>query len=124
MPGTKVIPAAVIRTHHHHHGDSLKLTDKWEDDYGSGNRNCHDYWHARRAFLNSYRFTEQTGFKDKVKRRMKELNEEALGMISNCLQVLLSRRRLGTRAFRVKLGLPSLALVSTRCFTPWLNKKG
>ncbi|XWS35291.1 hypothetical protein CRYUN_Cryun21dG0113400 [Craigia yunnanensis] len=92
-----------------HHHDSLKLTDKWEDDYGSGNRHGREYWHARRAFLNSYHFREQTGFKDKLKGSMKEFNEAALGVITNYFREL-SRRRLGVRVFRVKLGLPSLVL--------------
>ncbi|KAK8498069.1 hypothetical protein V6N13_121428 [Hibiscus sabdariffa] len=103
----------------HRYGDPLELTDKWEDNYGSGNRNSHEHWHARRVFLNSYRFTEQDGYKDKVKRCMKELNVAALG-IFNRLQELLSRRRFG---IRVKLGLPSLALVGMRCFTRF-NKRG
>lgn len=106
-----------------HRQDSLKLTDKWEDDYGSGNRHGRDYWHARRAFLNSYHFREQNGFKDKLKRSMKEFNEAALGVITNYIREL-PKKKLGIRAFRVKLGLPSLSLVSMKCYTPWLNKKG
>ncbi|GMI90080.1 hypothetical protein HRI_002677300 [Hibiscus trionum] len=128
MPSTKVIPAAMIRTwpDMHRYGDSLELTDKWEDDYGSGNRSGREYWHARRVFLNSYHFTEQNGYKEKVKKCMKELSEAALG-ISNRLQELWSRRRLGIRGFRVKLGMPSLALLGMGmgCFTfTRFNKRG
>ncbi|XVF84380.1 hypothetical protein PTKIN_Ptkin17bG0032100 [Pterospermum kingtungense] len=126
MPSTKVTPA-IIRSwsdmQHHPHHRSLKLSDKWEDDYGSGNRHGHDYWHARRTFLNSYHFREQNGFKEKLKRSMKKFNEAASNVIANYVRKL-SRKRLGVRIFRVKFGLPTLVLVSMRCFTPWLKKSG
>ncbi|OMP06294.1 hypothetical protein COLO4_08224 [Corchorus olitorius] len=108
----------------HHHQNSLKLSDKWEDDYGSGNRHGRDYWHARRAFLNSYHFREQEGLKDKLKRSIKELNETALCAISKyCGDLSKRSTRVGVKVFRVKFGFPSLGLVSMRCFIPWLNKK-
>ncbi|EOY04837.1 Uncharacterized protein TCM_020006 [Theobroma cacao] len=110
MPNTKIIPIIIWNwSDMHPHQDSLKLTDKWEDDYGSGNRHGPDYWHARRAFLKSYHFKEQNGLKDKLKRSMKEINEAAVGVIANYCREL-SKRRLGLRVFRVRLGMPSLGL--------------
>ncbi|XVF10212.1 hypothetical protein REPUB_Repub07fG0163200 [Reevesia pubescens] len=123
MTNTKVIPIIIRNWSDMNHRDfSLKLTDKWEDDYGSGNHHGRNYWHARRAFLNSYHLKEQNAFKDKLKRSMNEFNEAASSVITNCFGEL-SKRRVGVRVFRVKFGLPSLVLVNMRCFTR-LNKQG
>lgn len=104
-------------------GEALQLTDKWQDDYGSGNR--HDpeyYWHARRAFLNSYHFSEEKKLKEKFKRSVKELNEAAMGIVSD-IREEISKRKIGFRVLKIKFALPSLFMTSVRCFTPWFNKR-
>jgi hypothetical protein len=104
----------------------LQPAGDWEENYASGRRDrLHgsDFWHARRAFLKSYQFSEQNGFKEKLKRWAKELSEVANGVASDIRQQM-SRRRLGMRAYRLTLALPSRLLLQTlRCLTPWLSKK-
>ncbi|GMY32548.1 putative Transmembrane protein [Fagus crenata] len=102
---------------------ALQLTDNWQENYGSERRHDRDFWYARRAFLNSYHFSEENGFKHKLKRSVKELNEMAIGVVSDICQKM-SKRRLGIRVYRFTVALaPSLVLVTLRCFTPWLNKR-
>lgn len=101
--------------------------NNWEENYaisGSGSRHGREFWYARRAFLKSYQFSEQNGnFKDKAKRWAKEVYEVATGVLSD-IRRQISKRRLGSRAYRFTLALPSrLALLTATFFTPLLNKK-
>ncbi|KAG7995052.1 hypothetical protein I3843_01G088800 [Carya illinoinensis] len=82
-----------------------------------------DFWYARRAFLNSYHFSEEKiGFKHNLKRSVKELSQVAAGVVREFRREM-SKRRLGIRVYRLTVSLPSLfVLVTIRCFTPWFNK--
>ncbi|XP_030940520.1 uncharacterized protein LOC115965432 [Quercus lobata] len=101
---------------------ALQLTDNWQENYGIGRRHDRDYWYARRAFLNSYHFSEENGFKYKLRRSVKELNEVATGVVTD-IRRKMSKRKLGIRVYRFTVALQSLVLLSIRCFTPWLNKR-
>ncbi|KAK9288343.1 hypothetical protein L1049_016796 [Liquidambar formosana] len=114
MRNTRVRPLIVSNWSNTSPYESLQA-----NDYGGSFRRGCDYWYARQAFLNSYHFSEQNGFKEKLRRSVKELNELAMGLISEIRQEM-AKRRLGTRVFKFRLGWPSLAVV--RCFTPWLHK--
>lgn len=103
--------------------EPLQLTDDWHETYGSGRCHSRDFWYARRAFLSSYHFSEQNGFKDKLKRSVKELNVVATGIVGDIRRRIMSKRRLGIRVYRLTVALPSLVLVTIRCFTPWLNER-
>ncbi|KAF8041360.1 hypothetical protein BT93_A0080 [Corymbia citriodora subsp. variegata] len=111
-----------------------------------------EYWHARQAFLKSYRFSSSSppleeeeddddddddtcdhdrpddhdqvsGFKGKLKRSMKSFNESAAGIVMEVRRGMTPQRRLKIRVFRVKLNLHSSLLVLTmRCFIPWFSK--
>ncbi|KDP43858.1 hypothetical protein JCGZ_20868 [Jatropha curcas] len=94
----------------------------WEDNYGNGYGHSRNYWQARRAFLSSYHFQEKNGIKEKLKKRVKEINEVAIGVALNVRREI-SERRLGIRVFRFTFALPSFVLVSIRCFTPWVSKR-
>jgi hypothetical protein len=102
----------------------LRPAENWEENYGSGRRrHGREFWYARREFLKSYHFSEQNGSREKLKRWAKELNELANGVVSD-IRRQMSKRRVGIRAYRFTLALPShLVLLTVRCFTPWLNKK-
>ncbi|GAV85679.1 hypothetical protein CFOL_v3_29113, partial [Cephalotus follicularis] len=103
--------------------EPLQLTDNWQDNYGSGYRNNRDYWHARRAFLNSYHLTEENCFRHKIKRSVKELKDATKGVVLE-IRKGLSKRKIGIRVFRFMFHLPSLLIFpSIRCFVPWLNKR-
>ncbi|XP_044466793.1 uncharacterized protein LOC123196751 [Mangifera indica] len=110
-----------------HHSESLQLTDRWEDNYGSGNRQDRHYWHARREFLKSYHLSSQHKndleftFKEKLRRSVKEINEVALEIVSS-IRKGMSKRRIGLRVYRIKVALPSWEILSVGCFTPWLYK--
>ena len=101
---------------------ALQLTDNWQENYGIGRHHDRDYWYARRAFLNSYHFSEENGFKYKLRRSVKELNEVATGVVTD-IRRKMSKRKLGIRVYRFTVVLQSLVLLSIRCFTPWLNKR-
>lgn len=93
---------------------------------GSQGRNGPDYWQARRAFLGSYRFSEasRTGrFKEKLRRSIVEMNEAAVGTVTDVRRGF-SKRRFVIRVFRLKITLPtsSSVLVSMRCFIPTVEK--
>ncbi|KAK3204400.1 hypothetical protein Dsin_018446 [Dipteronia sinensis] len=134
MPNSKVRPIVAFnwaptmnRVESHDDHSHAQITNKWEefDYFESGiSRHDRDYWHTRRAFLNSYRFTEHNEyFKGKLKRSMKELNNAAMGVVLD-IRKEMSKRKVGFRVFRFKFALSSsMVLVSIRCFTPWLGKK-
>lgn len=124
MPNVKVRPIIVFDYPEIHQSESLKLADKWQDDYASGNRNdLQYYWHARRAFLSSYQFSEENKCNKKLKGSLKELNEAAMRIFSDIRQEV-SKRRLGIRVFKVKfVGPSSAAVMSVGCLMPWLNKR-
>lgn len=100
----------------------LRLTDKWEDDYGSGCRHGPEYWHVRSAFLSSYHFSEDRSFKDKLKRSMKEVNE-AVGAVASNIRREISSRNVRVRTFQIRFSLSSLFVGTVRCFVPWFNKR-
>lgn len=124
MPNDKVRPIIVFDYPETHQSGSLQLADEWQVDYGSGNRgDLQYYWHARRAFLSSYQFSEENKYNKKFKRSVKELNEAAMRIFSD-IQQEISNRRLGIRVFKVKFVVPSLAaVVSVGCLMPWLSKR-
>jgi hypothetical protein len=62
---------------------------------------------------------ENVSFKEKMKRIVKEVNEAAMNVVLG----VRKRRRLGIRAYRVTISLPSMFLVTMRCFMPWYNKR-
>ncbi|GLT34588.1 hypothetical protein SLA2020_090960 [Shorea laevis] len=154
MQTTKISPIIFSNSPGMRRNESFRLTDKWEDNYGSGgDRHNIEYWQARRAFLNSYHFTEEDGFKDKLKSSVKQFNEVATHTMVDFRRELskrrfkdklqrsfkevnevvmnvavdfrreLSRRRLTTKAFKFKLKLSSLVFATFGCFTPWLKTK-
>ncbi|KAJ7947491.1 putative Transmembrane protein, partial [Quillaja saponaria] len=96
----------------------------FQDNHGSWHRHGSEFWYARRAFLNSYHFSEENGdgFKEKLKRLVKELNKAAIKVVLD-MRDGMSKRRLGIKVFRFTMTLPYLFLVTMRCFTPWFNKK-
>lgn len=130
MPNSKVRPLVAfnwpdMNLVESHDDDHLQIANKWQDfDYSESGitRKDRDYWHTRRAFLNSYRFSEKNEFKGKLKRSVKELNEAAMRVVLD-IRKEISKRKLGFRVFRFKFALSSLVLVSIRCFTPWLERK-
>ncbi|THG07344.1 hypothetical protein TEA_025849 [Camellia sinensis var. sinensis] len=91
------------------------ITSPMEDDYGR------DYWHARRAFLTSYHFSERknTGFKEKMKKSLKGLNEVAMKVFLP-VRGGMYKRKIGVRVYRFTVGGPTLFIV--RCFVPWAHK--
>ncbi|KAH7572829.1 hypothetical protein JRO89_XS03G0021000 [Xanthoceras sorbifolium] len=89
------------------------MANKWQEfDYlESGiSRHDRDYWHTRSAFLNSYRFSEQNQFKEKLKRSVKELNEAAMGVVLD-IRKEMSKRKVGIRFFRLRFALSSQVVV-------------
>ncbi|KAJ0035386.1 hypothetical protein Pint_25823 [Pistacia integerrima] len=110
-----------------YHSKSLQLTDKWEDDYGNGNRQDRRYWHARREFLKSYNLSSRQNndsgfkFKEKLRRSINEINEVTIEIVSD-IRKGMSKRRIGFRFYRIKFALPSLVSINVGCFTPWLCK--
>ena len=104
----------------------LQVTPNLQLDHGSWSLRGREFWYARRAFLNSYHFNlerENVGFKEKLKRLVKEVSEAAT-RIALDMRRKMHKRRLGIRAYRVTMSLPSMFLVTMRCFMPWFNKKG
>ncbi|KAJ0091892.1 hypothetical protein Patl1_26421 [Pistacia atlantica] len=100
---------------------SLQLTDKWEDDYGNGNRQDHRYWHARREFLKSYNLSSRQNNEEKLRRSINQINEVTIEIVSD-IRKGMSKRRIGFRFYRIKFALPSLVSINVGCFTPWLCK--
>ncbi|KAJ4822676.1 hypothetical protein Tsubulata_027240 [Turnera subulata] len=89
----------------------------------TGNYNKQEYYQARRAFLSSYRFAEENdGFKDKLKKSVKGLNGAVMGAVSDARKEM-AERRVGIKVLKITIALPSLSVVSLRCFTPWISKK-
>ncbi|KAF7805343.1 putative transmembrane protein [Senna tora] len=73
-----------------------------------------EFWYARRAFLNSYHLSLEENSNGKLKQKLKKLmNEKVRRSFSN--------RRLGIKAFRLTVTLPSLLLLRFTCFMPWFN---
>ncbi|KAH7521366.1 uncharacterized protein LOC107435254 [Ziziphus jujuba] len=107
-----------------HNCESSGVTniDSEEDEHGSELAEGRDLWHARRAFLRSYHFSKQSGLKEKLRMSVKELNGMAMVVVSD-IRRHVSTRRLGIRAFRFTMDLPSLFFISLRCYTPWIKKK-
>uniref|UniRef100_A0A6N2MPT9 Uncharacterized protein n=1 Tax=Salix viminalis TaxID=40686 RepID=A0A6N2MPT9_SALVM len=109
------VMASNLSDHGRHH--SLRqLSDAWEDNY-----EC-NYRVARRAFLSSYHFSEKNGFRDKLRRSVKEMNKVVVGVVSGIRQEIC-KRRVGIKVFRFTLGLPSMILFRVRCFAPWIGKR-
>ncbi|GAV66528.1 hypothetical protein CFOL_v3_10038 [Cephalotus follicularis] len=120
MPKTKICSITLSELYY---DEPLQLTDNWQANYGSGYRNNRDYWHARRAFLNSYHLTEENGLKHKIKTSMKELKNAAKRVVLE-IRIGMSKRKICIRVFRFTFHLPSLLIFpSVRCFVPWLNKR-
>nr|KYP58434.1 hypothetical protein KK1_013841 [Cajanus cajan] len=96
-------------------------------DHGGWSRRGREFCEARRAFLNSYhlsldqRNNNNGSFKEKLKKSVREVNEAAMGVVLG-MRRGVSKRRVGIRVFRVKMSAQSLALVTMRCFIPWLKK--
>lgn len=142
MRNTKIRPMLVLDQSNKNHSDDhqsrhpittdndhawqrrvVEINSMQEDDDHHGgriNRGAREYWHARRVFLGSYHFSEEKGFKVKLRRSVRELNEAAMGVIVD-IRREVSKRRAGIRVFKVRLVLPTLVLI-VRCFTPWLKK--
>ena len=106
--------------------NSLQLTTNLQLlDHGGWSRRGREFWYARRAFLNSYHLSLETnngGFKEKLKKSLKEANEAAMGVVLGMCRGMC-KRRVGVRAYRVTMRLPSLVLVTISCFMPWLHKR-
>ncbi|KAI4324354.1 hypothetical protein L6164_023901 [Bauhinia variegata] len=110
--------------------ESLQVRSTQNQQLGSWSqcsRRGPDFWHARRAFLNSYHLTLETShggfnFKEKLKKSVKEVNDAAVGLVLD-LRGAMSNSRLGIKVFRVTLSLRSLVLVTMTCFMPWINKR-
>ncbi|CAJ2679085.1 unnamed protein product [Trifolium pratense] len=103
----------------------LQITPNFQLDHGSWSLRGRDFWYARQAFLNSYHFNlerENVSFKEKLKRLVKEVNEASMNVVLGVRRGM-HKRRLGIRAYRVTISLPSMFLVTIRCFMPWYNKK-
>ncbi|CAK8575811.1 unnamed protein product [Lathyrus sativus] len=103
----------------------LQVTPNLQLGHGSWSLRGREFWYARRAFLNSYHFNlerENVGFKEKLKRSVREVNEAAMNIVLD-MHRGVQKRRLGIRAYRVTVSLPSMFLVTMRCFMPWFNKK-
>jgi hypothetical protein len=66
---------------------------------------------------------ENVSFKEKLKRIVKEVNEAVMNVVLSVRRGMPKRRRLGIRAYRVTISLPSMFLVTMRCFMPWYNKR-
>ncbi|KAL2983661.1 hypothetical protein AAZX31_12G049400 [Glycine max] len=95
----------------HHHQDPLSFTQP--ETY------------PPQAFVNSYHFNLERNngsIKEKLKKSVKEVNEAAMRIFLGMSQRVY-KRRLGIRAYRVTMTLPSTFLVTIRCFMPWLNKR-
>ncbi|MED6144663.1 hypothetical protein PIB30_017764 [Stylosanthes scabra] len=92
----------------------------------SSSRRGHEFWYARRTFLKSYHLSleknKNGGFKEKLKKSVKEVNEAAIEVVSR-MRRGVSKKKLGMKTFKVKMTIPSLFLVTIRCFIPWLNKR-
>ncbi|OIW05712.1 hypothetical protein TanjilG_23498 [Lupinus angustifolius] len=103
--------------------NSLQLM---ELDHGGWSRRGHEFWYARRAFLNSYHLSMETNnngsFKRKLKKSVKEINEAVIGVVLS-IRRGMQKRKVGVKAYRVTMNLPSLVLVTMRCFMPWLYKR-
>lgn len=103
----------------------LQVTPNLQLDHGSWSLRGREFWYARRAFLNSYHFNleiEDVSFKERLKRSVKEVNEAAMNIVLD-MHRGVQKRRLGIRAYRVTVSLPSMFLVNMRCFMPWFRKK-
>ncbi|KAM7271420.1 hypothetical protein ACFE04_030634 [Oxalis oulophora] len=129
MRNNRVIPM-ITPSHDLHYDDDdnhLQLVDYWHDNYprGSSYRSNCDYLHARRAFLSSYHLSEQNdqrnNFRGLVKKTVREIDKAIRGVLMG-IRNKISKRRVGVRAFRISLSLPSSSFVSFRCFTPWFSK--
>lgn len=92
------------------------------------NRRHHDrdFWRARRAFLKSYNFSDEygrdEGLKGKMKKSMKELNRSASRVVGGICEDM-AKRKLGIRVYRLTIGMPSMVLVTMRCFMPSFRNK-
>ncbi|CAL0334136.1 unnamed protein product [Lupinus luteus] len=95
-------------------------------DHGGWSRRGHEFWYARRAFLNSYHLSLETNnngsFKRKLKKSVKDINEAVMGVVLS-IRRGMQKRRVGVKAYRVTMNLPSLVVVTMRCFMPWLYKR-
>ncbi|KAJ1376100.1 putative transmembrane protein [Sesbania bispinosa] len=97
--------------------NSLQVTPNLQLDHGTCSLRGREFWYARRAFLNSYHFNLERNnngsFKEKLKKSVKEVNEAAMRVVLGMRQGMY-KRRLGIRAYRVTMSLPSVFLVTIR----------
>jgi len=95
-------------------------------DHGGWSRRGREFCEARRAFLNSYHLSLERNnngsFKEKLKKSVKEVNEAAMGVVLSMHRRVVSKKRVKIRVFRIRMSSHSLALVTVRCFIPWVNK--
>ncbi|KAL6970743.1 hypothetical protein U1Q18_030434 [Sarracenia purpurea var. burkii] len=101
--------------------DSFRLAEGWSpiatpmwDDHGHLGG---DYRRSRRAFLDSYRLSEterRSGFKEKMKRSAKGINEAAMAAVFEARRKM-AKKRIGIRVYRFTW--PSVFVV--KCFVPW-----
>lgn len=128
MRNSKVQPIKLSNFSHTHSDDNYSLQVTPPNlllDHGSWSLRGREFWHARRVFLNSYHFSlerENGGFKEKLKRLVKEVNEAAMRVALGMYRGM-HMKRLRIRAYRVTMSLPSVSFVTVRCFMPWLNKR-
>lgn len=102
--------------------NTMQVTPNLQLDHGACSLRGREFWYARRAFLNSYHLNlesnNNSSFKEKLWNSMKEVNKAVLGICRG-----MHKRRLGIKSYRVTMSLPSMFLVTMRCFIPWLKKK-
>ncbi|KAK7257881.1 hypothetical protein RIF29_32177 [Crotalaria pallida] len=127
MPYSKVRPVFTPNfSDAHSDYNSLQQTLNMELDHGGWSRRGREFWYARRAFLNSYHLSLERNnngsFKEKLKKSVKEINEAVVGVVLS-MRRGMQKRKLGIRAYRVTMSLPSLVLVTMRCFMPWFHKR-
>ncbi|KAK4804795.1 hypothetical protein SAY86_004612 [Trapa natans] len=90
----------------------------WVDQLPRGQ----EYWQGRRAFLSSYRFSDdRSRLSGRLRKSVKGVNEAAMGVVLEVRQELL-KRKLVVRVFRVRLTFPSMVRVCVRFFVPSLRK--
>lgn len=97
-----------------------------QSDKVNKRRNDRDFWHARRAFLKSYNFSNgygrDDGLKGKMKRSMKELNRSTSRMVGGICEEM-AKRKIGIRVYKLTIGLPSMVFMTVRCFMPSFRNK-
>ncbi|KAK7312399.1 hypothetical protein VNO77_36225 [Canavalia gladiata] len=125
MRNSKVCPIKLSNSSYACSDNTLQATPNLQLDHGACSLRGREFWYARQAFVNSYHFNLERNngsLKEKLKKWVKEVNETVKRVILGMYQGVY-KRRLGIRAYRVTLTLPSIFIVTMRCFMPWLNKR-